>query len=95
MNSSLPTELAYIYLWVILFDWNEDVEHPFNLYQVALFSTDELKQAWIDGDLDQNSRLKKLSFTAIRGKKFSLFAKVEKCEFLFIFLLKKKLKKKI
>lgn len=77
---SLPTNVTYIYLWVILFDWDENVEHPFNLYQVGIFSSSELKKKWIEGDLNQESRLKKLKFSAFRGKTFSLFGKVEKCK---------------
>lgn len=82
IESSLPASVCYIYLWVILFDWNENIELPFNLYQVALFSESELKLKWIDGDLDVNSRQKKLTFSNIPDKTFSLFAKVEKCKFI-------------
>ena len=80
IRSSLPANLSYVYLWVILFDWNENVEEPFDIYQVGLFSESELKSKWIKGDLDQNSRLKQLSFSAIPWKKLSLFAKIEKCK---------------
>lgn len=79
VQSSLPTSVAYVYLWVILFDWDENVEFPFDVYQVGLFSKKELKESWISGELDQNSRIKKLSFSALPGKQFSLFAKIEKC----------------
>ena len=82
LPSSLPAQLSYVYLWCILFDWDENVEHPFNMYQIAMFSKSELKPNWISGELDQNSRLKKIQFSAIKGKTFSLFAKVEKCMFL-------------
>ena len=82
VRSSLPVTLSYVYLWVILFDWDENVEDPFSLYQVALFRESELKPKWISGDLDVDSRQKKISFTTLPGKTFSLFAKVEKCEYL-------------
>ena len=85
--SSLPSTLTYIYLWVILFDWDENVEFPFDIYQVALFSSRELKKKWISGDLEQDSRQKKLSFSAIKGKTFSLFGKVEKCKLYVFFLI--------
>ena len=83
MRSSLPSSLAYVYLWVILFDWDENVEEPFNIYQVAMFSPSELKPKWLSGDFEIDSRKKKISFSAIPGKTFSLFAKVEKCELIF------------
>ena len=82
VRSSLPSTVTYIYLWIILFDWDENVEHPFSLYQVALFSSYELKEAWINGDLELKSRQKKITFSSLPGKTFSLFAKVEKCKFL-------------
>lgn len=81
LNSSLPPVLKYQYLWIVLFEWNVDVEHPFDLYQIGFFSTVELKPQWISGDLDELSRLKKLKFPSIPGKTFSLFAKVEKCKY--------------
>lgn len=88
MSSSLPPTVQYTYLWCILFDWDENEENPFKLYQVAMFHDSELKPSWISGELDQNSRQKKIMFSAIRGKTFSLFGKVEKCK------LDKKTKKK-
>lgn len=57
------------------------MEHPFNLHQVALFSTKELRPKWISGELDLECRQKKIRFSAIPGKTLSLYAKVEKCEF--------------
>ena len=87
VSSSLPASVTYTYLWVILFDWDENIEFPFNLYQVALFSKKELKKKWISGDLNQSSRVKKLSFSAIRGKTFSLFGKVEKCMIFHVYYL--------
>lgn len=83
LNSSLPEEIIYTYLWCILFDWNEDEEEPFQLFQLAQFSATEMKAKWIKGDLEPESRTKKLSFTPLPGKRFSLFGKVEKCELLF------------
>lgn len=80
ISSSLPAQLTYTYLWVVLFDWNEDVEKPFGLYQVAMFRDSELKPSWIAGDLDQKSRLKQMKLSALPGKTVSLFAKVEKCK---------------
>ena len=80
-HSSLPAALTYVYLWVILFDHDEDVEHPFDYYQVGLFSDAELNPAWLTGDLDHESRTKKMSFSAYPGKTFSLYGKVEKCKF--------------
>ena len=78
--SSLPATVSYVYLWCILFDWDVNVEKPFDIFQLALFSETEMKSAWINGDLDQNSRKKKLTFSCFAGKTFSLFAKVEKCK---------------
>lgn len=83
ITSSLPSSPAYTYLWVILFDWDENVEHPFDLYQVALFCPTELKTKWISGELDPQSRQRKISFSAIPKKTFSLFCKVEKCKYDF------------
>ena len=80
--SSLPASGTYVYLWCILFDWDPNVEHPFDLYQVALFSSHELKSIWLSGDLDVESRKKKLTFSCFPGKTFSLFAKVEKCTYI-------------
>lgn len=85
VSSSLPANLTYEYVWVILFEWNLDVEHPFELYQIGSFSTSELKPEWITGDLEDLSRLKKLTFSNLKGKTFSLFGKVEKCK-LFTYL---------
>ena len=81
IKSSLPSNLSYVYLWCILFDWDENVEEPFNIYQVALFSTRDLKPNWLKGDLDSEGRQKKLKFRAFPGKSFSLFAKIEKCKY--------------
>ena len=81
VHSSLPTELTYVYLWVILFDHDENEENPFDYYQVGLFSDAELKPTWISGELDQESRTKKLEFSIFPGKSFSLYGKVEKCKF--------------
>lgn len=81
LNSSLPAKITYVYLWCILFDWDEDEEFPFKLYQLAIFSNSELKPKWVSGELDNNSRKKPLSFSAVPGKTVSLFAKVEKCKF--------------
>ena len=78
--SSLPATLTYSYLWVILFDWCEDVEEPFGIFQIGFFAPNEIKKKWISGDLDLSSREKKLSFSALPGKTVSLFAKVEKCK---------------
>ena len=89
VSSSLPTNLSYTYLWCILFDWDEDVEHPFQIYPVTGFPKNELKVEWIRGELDQNSRLKKLKFSQFRRKTFSLFAKIEKCKYqLYIIYMK-------
>ena len=62
------------------FDWDENEEEPFKLYQVALFSAAELNPKWINGELDLCSRLKKLRLSAVPGKTLSIFAKVEKCK---------------
>ena len=80
LSSSLPSNLTYEYLWVILFQWDLNVEHPFDLYQIGTFSPLELKPEWINGDLEELSRMKKLTFTGLKGKSYSLFAKVEKCK---------------
>lgn len=58
------------------------MESPFDIYQVGLFKEEELKPEWISGELNQNSRIKKLKFSTFKGKSFSLFAKVEKCKFI-------------
>lgn len=87
VESSLPEKLTYVYLWIILFDWNGNVEFPFNLYQAAMFDESELKPQWLNGDLDQQSRMKKMKFTAIKGKTFSLFAKVERCKLNIFFII--------
>lgn len=80
VQSSLPSSLVYEYLWVILFEWNVNLEKPFVLYPIENFSSSELKQQWIDGDLEEISRLKKLTFPSLKGKCCSLFCKVEKCK---------------
>lgn len=80
ISSSLPARVSYVYLWCILFDWDEDVEKPFDIYQVARFRSSELKKKWISGELDLDSRKKRLSFSWMPGKSFSLYAKVEKCK---------------
>lgn len=86
LSSSLPSAVTYEYLWIILFEWNLDLEHPFALHQIGTFSHSELKDEWIKGDLDELSRLKKLTFGGFKGKTFSLFAKVEKCKCNIIFI---------
>lgn len=80
LTSSLPASLNYTYLWIVLFDWDENNEFPFQLYQVGMFSDEDLKPDWISGDLDQKSRQKKFKFSCLPKKKFSLFAKAEKCK---------------
>lgn len=91
LDSSLPSNLTYTYLWIVLFDWDENVEFPFTLYQVAVFPQTELKPCWLTGDLDLASRMKKMSFSGIPGKTFSLFAKVEKCKLYYFFIFTKEL----
>lgn len=76
---SLPTALTYDYLWCILFEWDVDVEFPFDIFQIGSFPTSELKPNWISGELDELSRRKKIKFKSLPGRSFSLFAKVEKC----------------
>ena len=85
LSRSLPTSIKYIYLWCILFDWDENVERPFTLYQVGMFSKKEMKPEWLSGDLDLKSRQKKMKFSSINGKSLSLYAKVEKCECFLLF----------
>lgn len=86
VKSSLPSALTYEYLWVILFQWDVNVEKPFDIYPIGLFPISEIKEAWISGDLEELSRLKKLQFRALKGKTFSLFGKVEKCRFSIMIL---------
>lgn len=83
-SSSLPEPPSYQYLWCILFVWDPDVEYPFSYYQLGMFPKQEMKPVWISGDLDSDSRKKKLKFSYFPGKKFSLFGKVEKCKWYYI-----------
>ena len=69
----------YEFSKVILFNRTENEGRPFVIYPRAMFTRDEIREPWLQGNIDIKSRKKLLKpISSLEGKELSLFAKVEK-----------------
>lgn len=72
-SSSFPASTACVtYKWIILFHWDEEEEKPFQICLRSQFSESQIRKKWVDGQLGDASRVKKLP-----GQNYSLFCKVQ------------------
>lgn len=72
------TPLNYIYEYIILFNWNVDLQSPFSHYELTMFKDSDIKPDWIKKSLGVTSRISKLkNLSPFPGQVFSLFAKIE------------------
>lgn len=65
------------YGYIVLSDRDENLSHPFAWYPRSMFSSNEIKDRWIDSILDQPSRIKEFFLEKIPEKKFTLFGKIQ------------------
>ena len=73
VSASLP---PHLYKWVILFQWEiKEQACRFKVFERNLFP--EIRNEWIEGQLKENSRFKKLKKLSEGNDVFSLFSKVE------------------
>lgn len=70
VSSSCPAKI--ISKWIMVFEWDEDVEKPFQTLLSSNYKT-EIKEAWLTSTLSSKSRTKKL---VLDGKSMSLFGKM-------------------
>lgn len=74
-----PQTRAPEYMKVILFQWDINKKRPFDIFPLSMFTTNEIKDKWMESILDQNSRIRTLPMLrSLPGKTFSLFAKIER-----------------
>ena len=66
------------YHHVILFNWDPNVENPFEVYQRNSFSSSEIPEAWYTKVLSPTCRHQKLKLAGLRGPSYSVFCKIEK-----------------
>lgn len=72
----------YLYEFVILFNWNVDLQSPFCDFELNMFKDSDIKPEWISKNLGVNSRISKLrNLSPFPGQVFSLFSKIELGEF--------------
>lgn len=69
--ASCPSNLG-LSKWLMFFEWNEEVEKPFQLFSSTHFGK-EIKENWIRCSLSMKAREKKL---LLEGKSMSLFGKI-------------------
>lgn len=68
----------YQYFWIVLFNWDVDVEMPFVIYKISQFTDSDIKPAWITNNLGVDSRMKKIkNLSLFPGGTYSLFGKIE------------------
>lgn len=80
-NLSCPVKPLKNYVYVILFNWKEDLKKPFKMFPRKAFTQDEIRDDIIAKQLPNLFRLKKLKpLKPLPGQRMSLFAKVEASE---------------
>ena len=72
---------VFTYHRVLLFNYNVQCKNPFASYNKNMFSEEEIPQSWFTGPLTPSNRRKKLSLSSLGGGRFSVFAKIEICEY--------------
>ena len=80
-----PAETAgdrkFNYGFVILFNWNEEIQRPFKLFPRKAFSPNEIRDRCYEKLLIPEQRIRKLMpLKPLPGQKLSFFAKVEACK---------------
>ena len=66
------------YWWLILFQWNINVENPFQIFVKHSLKNSGIPISWIEGSLSKSVRRKQIKISVLGGSKYSLFCKVEK-----------------
>lgn len=67
-----PSKLALVHNWIVRFHWDEEKEFPFEIVPRKKCGELEIKSKWIDGVINESSRIRKLS-----KQNYSLFAKIQ------------------
>lgn len=68
----------YMYEWIVLFNWEQDVRNPFESYKLSIFNSKDFKPEWISKNLGIASRTTKLTnLSPFPGGTYSLFSKLE------------------
>lgn len=69
----------YVYLWIVLFNWDVDAENPFEVHELSDFNESDIRKEWISKNLGLKSRTNKLrNLSLFPGGIVSLFCKIEK-----------------
>lgn len=62
---------------VVLYEWCDN-DRPFNVYPRTMFSGTEIRDTWLNSNLDNMSRKKELPpLQNLPGKSFSIFGKID------------------
>ena len=76
--NSCPVMHSTLFGFIILFNWNEGIQRPFQIYQRGFFSKEDIKYYCTEKNLSNSTRIKKLKpLKPLPGQKMSLFGKVE------------------
>ena len=82
-NSSPIFANTYEFGFLILFNWDEGIQRPFEMFPRRTFSTSDIKAYCYEKNLNISMRIKKLkALRALPGRKMSLYAKVESSKYL-------------
>ena len=80
-NASCPMNESFIFGYIILFNWDEEIQKPFRIFSRKTFSTDEIRDRCYTKHLTEEFRVRKIKpLKALCGQKLSIFAKVEHCK---------------
>ena len=66
------------YMWIILFEWDVDLEEPFRIFNRATLTKGKLSDSWFDESLNDTVRQTKVNIACLSSSPYSVFAKVEK-----------------
>lgn len=80
-GSSVSSGSSAQYGFIILFNWDEEIEKPFALFSRNAFSKHEITDRCYSSKLSDEYRIKRLkSLKEFPGNNMSLFSKVEGCK---------------
>ena len=65
------------YTWCILFEYDINLQCPFNIMKLKTFLGTDFPWKSISGEMTKESRIKLHEFSAMPGKKFFVFAKIQ------------------
>ena len=86
--NNVPTPTSRLeYWWFILFQWEINLEQPFQIIVKHVFKDRGIPASWYNGCLSDNCRRLKLCLPDLPGERYSVFAKVEKGIFIFLYML--------